>query len=116
VARASAGDERVATSVTQDAIERVFREQSGRILATLIRVFGDFDLAEDVLQEAFLTALDRWPREGVPENAGAWLTTAARRKAIDRLRRKRTQVEKQALLHGLAELRQNADPYAAPEA
>ncbi|HLZ70990.1 MAG TPA: sigma-70 family RNA polymerase sigma factor [Dehalococcoidia bacterium] len=102
--------------VTQDTIERVFREESGRILATLIRVFGDFELAEDVLQEAFVTALDRWPREGVPENPGAWLTTAARRKAIDRLRRKRTLAEKQALLHGLAELAQNADPYAAPEA
>ncbi len=103
-------------NVTQDAIERVFRDESGRILATLIRVFGDFDLAEDVLQEACISALDRWPREGVPDNPGAWLTTAARRKAIDRLRRKRTLAEKQALLHGLAELAQNADPYAAPEA
>src|SRR5579859_7164077 len=108
--------ERAPMGVTQDTIERVFREESGRILATLIRVFGDFELAEDVLQEAFVTALDRWPREGVPENPGAWLTTAARRKAIDRLRRKRTLAEKQALLHGLAELAQNADPYAAPEA
>ncbi|HZQ36226.1 MAG TPA: sigma-70 family RNA polymerase sigma factor [Dehalococcoidia bacterium] len=106
----------MATSVTQDAIERVFREQSGRIIATLIRVFGDFDLAEDVLQEALLAALDRWPREGVPDNPGAWLTTAARRKAIDRLRRKRTLAEKQALLHGLAELAQTEDPYATPEA
>ncbi len=112
----AAEDEHGPMTVTQDAIERVFREESGRILATLIRIFGDFDLAEDVLQEAFLAALDRWPREGVPENPGAWLTTAARRKAIDRLRRKRTLAEKQALLHGLAALVQNDDPYATPEA
>lgn len=69
--------------------ERVFREESGRIIATLIRVFNDFDLAEDAMQDALLTALDRWPNDGVPRNPGAWITTTARRKAIDRLRRER---------------------------
>jgi RNA polymerase sigma-70 factor (ECF subfamily) len=56
----------------REQVERVFREESGRILATLIRVFGDFDLAEDVLQEAFLSAVDRWPHDGVPHNPRAW--------------------------------------------
>ena len=75
--------------------ERVFREESGRIIATLIRVFNDFDLAEDAMQDALITALDRWPRDGVPDNPGAWITTTARRKAIDRLRRDRVGAEKQ---------------------
>ena len=76
---------------TAPTVERVFREEYGRILATLIRVFGDFDLAEDALQEAFLSALEHWHAEGLPANAAAWLTTAARRKALDRLRRQQTQ-------------------------
>ena len=70
--------------------ERVFREESGRILATLIRACGDFDLAEEAMQEAFAVALAVWPREGVPSSPGAWITTTARRKAIDLLRRDRT--------------------------
>jgi RNA polymerase sigma-70 factor (ECF subfamily) len=94
-----------------ETLERIVREEWGRIIATLIRVFGDFDLAEDVLQEACITALDRWPRDGVPENPGAWLTTTARRRAIDRLRRDRTLTEKQALLRGLSEL---ATEFSAP--
>lgn len=84
--------------------ERVFREESGRILATLIRVFGDIDLAEDALQEALATALDRWPRDGIPSNPGAWITTAARRKAIDQLRRNQTFGEKRRLLEADAPL------------
>jgi RNA polymerase sigma-70 factor (ECF subfamily) len=71
--------------------ERVFREEYGRILATLIRIFGDFDFAEDALQEAFISAVEHWNTEGAPSNAAAWLTTAARRKALDRLRREHTQ-------------------------
>lgn len=94
-----------------ETLERIVREEWGRIIATLIRVFGDFDLAEDVLQEACIAALDRWPRDGVPENPGAWLTTTARRRAIDRLRRDRTLAEKQALLRGLSEL---ATEFASP--
>ena len=78
------------------AVERVFREESGRIVATLIRVLGDFDLAEEALQDALAVALDRWPKEGVPGNPGAWLTVAARRKAIDRLRHRKLGRDKHA--------------------
>lgn len=81
-----------------EAVERVFREESGRVLASLIRVVRDFDIAEDVLQEAFAVALARWPVDGVPDNPAAWITTTARRRAIDRLRRDRTLREKQQLL------------------
>ncbi len=80
-----------------ETIERVFREESGRILATLIRACGDFDLAEEAMQEAFAVAFERWPRDGVPSNPGAWITTAARRKAIDRLRRDKTFAQKRHL-------------------
>ena len=76
---------------TVQAIERVFHQEYGRILATLIRVFGDFDVAEDALQEAFITAVEHWQNAGIPDNAAAWLTTAARNKGISRLRRERTQ-------------------------
>ena len=67
--------------------ENFHREESGRILATLIRLLGDFDLAEEMLQEAYATALQRWPVEGKPVNPRAWLISTARHKAIDRLRR-----------------------------
>jgi len=70
-------------------VERLFREESGRTVATLIRVFGDFDIAEEAVQEAFIVALERWPRDGVPVNPGAWITATARNRAIDRLRRAR---------------------------
>ena len=84
-----------------ETFREVFRERSGQVLATLIRVLGDFDLAEDALQEAFVTALQRWPVEGVPREPGAWLLTVARRKAIDRLRREARRDETQrAALHG----------------
>jgi len=68
-------------------IERVFRDEAGRALATLIRIVGDFDLAEDGLQEAFAVALERWPVSGPPSNPRAWLVNVARNKAIDRIRR-----------------------------
>jgi RNA polymerase sigma-70 factor (ECF subfamily) len=68
------------------ALARVFRTESGPVLATLIRVLGDFQLAEDALQDAAAAALEAWPRDGVPAFPGAWLTTTARRKAVDRLR------------------------------
>ena len=73
-------------------------------MATLIRVLGDFDLAEDAVQEAFVQALQTWPERGVPDNAGAWITTTARNRAIDRLRRERTLREKTETLTRLAEL------------
>lgn len=78
---------------TEATIELVFREAYGRILATLIRIFGDFDLAEDALQEAFVSALEHWPAEGIPTNPAGWLSIAARRKAIDRLRREQTMTQ-----------------------
>ncbi len=79
-----------------DAVERVFRQESGRVLAALIRGLGDFDRAEEALQEALVLALERWPRDGVPDNPAAWLTTAARNRAIDRLRREAKRDDKQA--------------------
>lgn len=75
----------------QAAIESVFREESGRITATLIRLSGSFDLAEEALQEALAAALDAWPRKGVPQNPAAWITAAAQRKLIDAARRNSTQ-------------------------
>jgi RNA polymerase sigma-70 factor (ECF subfamily) len=79
-------------------VDRVFREEQGRAVATLIRVLGDFDLAEEAVQEAFITALETWPERGVPDNPGAWITTTARNRAIDRLRRRRVLAEKAELL------------------
>jgi RNA polymerase sigma-70 factor, ECF subfamily len=69
------------------AVAEAFREEWGQVLATLIRVTGDWDLAEECAQDAFALALERWPRDGVPRRPRAWLTTAARNRAIDRLRR-----------------------------
>jgi RNA polymerase sigma-70 factor, ECF subfamily len=89
-------------------VERAFRQESGRVLATLIRhLGGDFQLAEDALQDAFAVALTTWPRDGEPDNPGAWITTAARRKAIDRLRRERALEDRLASLHTLMELDRN---------
>src|SRR5215467_4788460 len=68
-------------------IEQVFRDESGRALATLIRLVGDFDLAEDVLQEAFAAALESWPHSEPPSNPRAWLVNVGRNKAVDRIRR-----------------------------
>jgi len=73
--------------MTPTEIEKIFRDEAGRALATLIRLVGDFDLAEDVLQEAFAVALERWPNENPPSNPRAWLVNVARNKAIDRVRR-----------------------------
>ena len=72
----------------RELLDSVYRAESGRILATLIRLLGDFDLAEDAMQDAFATALERWPRDGVPENRRAWLVSTGRFKAIDSLRRR----------------------------
>jgi RNA polymerase sigma-70 factor (ECF subfamily) len=81
-----------------ETLERVFREEHGRIIATLIRVSGSFDLAEESLQEAFASAVTSWERDGAPRNPGAWLTTVAHRKLVDSLRREKTKIEKQPLL------------------
>ena len=83
---------------TRALVERVFREESGQAVATLIRVLGDFDLAEEAVQEAFLVAIQHWPSAGVPDRPGAWIITTARNKAIDRLRRERGLAERRAAL------------------
>src|SRR5580700_3587977 len=70
-------------------LEKLHREESGRILSTLIGLLGDFDLAEEMLQEAYAAALQKWPTDGTPTNPRAWLVSTARHKAIDRLRRDR---------------------------
>lgn len=74
-------------SATTDPVERVFREEYGRLIASLVRRFGDLDIAEEAAGEALVVALERWPSEGVPANPGAWLTTTAGHRAIDRIRR-----------------------------
>jgi len=79
-------------------LEQVFRDQWGRVLAALIGFLGDFDLAEEAAQEAFAIAAERWPRDGVPTNPGAWLLVTARNRAINRVRRDRTLAAKTRLL------------------
>ncbi len=84
--------------------EKFHREESGRMVSTLIRLLGDFDLAEEMLQEAYATALQKWHAEGTPANPRAWLISTARHKAIDRLRRERRFAEKSEELWRSAEL------------
>jgi RNA polymerase sigma-70 factor (ECF subfamily) len=97
------------------AVERAFREQRAGILATLIRHVGDFQLAEDAVQDAFAAAVATWPRDGVPSNPGAWLTTAARRRAIDRLRRTRSLADRTDRLVELARLDAQEHPSATEQ-
>jgi RNA polymerase sigma-70 factor (ECF subfamily) len=81
-------------SEVEAAIAEAFREEWGRVVATLIRMCGDWDLAEDCAQEAFAQAVRRWPGDGIPQRPGAWLTTVARNRALDRLRRSTTETAK----------------------
>ncbi len=86
--------------MTPSEIDRIFRDEAGRALATLIRLVGDFDLAEDALQDAFSVALDRWATGEVPDNPRAWLVNVARHKVIDRIRRQAVfRGKQQALVH-----------------
>ena len=85
-------------SATVAAVITVFREEAGRLTAALVRLIGDFDLAEEVVQDSLVAALERWPVQGVPDKPGAWLMTTARRRAIDILRRDRRHLEKLAIL------------------
>ena len=94
----------VELTATHEVVDRLFREEQGRAVATLIRVLGDFDLAEEAVQEAFIAALETWPERGIPANPGAWITTTARNRAIDRLRRRRRLVEKTAEIARESEL------------
>jgi RNA polymerase sigma-70 factor (ECF subfamily) len=86
-----------------DSAEAVFREEWGRLLATLVRWVGDLDLAEEVAADAMAVALERWPVDGVPDNPAAWLLTTARRRAVDLLRRRQTYAAKLAILRVEAE-------------
>src|SRR5687768_5567182 len=83
------------TVATAD-IERVFRQEHGRAVAVLVRVFGDVDVAEEAVQDAFAEAVRRWPVEGTPPSPAGWIITTARRRAIDRLRREALRGRKQA--------------------
>jgi RNA polymerase sigma-70 factor (ECF subfamily) len=85
-------------SLARETLEKVFREEHGRIIATLIRISGSFDLAEEALQEAFISAVSKWELEGPPNNPGAWLTTVAHRRLLDAIRRARTHTDKQTEL------------------
>ncbi|MFL5869381.1 MAG: RNA polymerase sigma factor, partial [Thermoleophilaceae bacterium] len=87
-------------------VERVFREEHGRAVAVLVRVFGDIDTAEEAVQDAFATALRRWPSDGLPPSPAGWIITTARNRAIDRLRREAAREDKHAeaaLLHAEGE-------------
>jgi RNA polymerase sigma-70 factor (ECF subfamily) len=86
-------DPRPRSAVDAAEVGRIFREEFGRSVATLIRAFGDIDLAEDAVQDAFTVALDRWPRHGLPPNPGGWISTTARNRTIDRLRRENRERE-----------------------
>src|SRR5215468_8180498 len=86
-----------------EVITRVHREEWARVVATLARRLGDLDIAEEMAAEAFAIAVERWPRDGVPANPGAWLTTTATRKAIDRLRRESRRDDKHQAAHMLSD-------------
>ncbi|MCG5454071.1 sigma-70 family RNA polymerase sigma factor [Micromonospora sp. PSH03] len=92
------------------SVEAVFREERGRLLASLVRRFGDLDLAEEVTSEAIEAALTHWPTDGVPSRPGAWLLTTARRRAVDRLRRDRVLATRLAVLQAEAERADHAPP------
>ncbi|HEU4953756.1 MAG TPA: sigma factor-like helix-turn-helix DNA-binding protein, partial [Gemmatimonadales bacterium] len=98
----------------RDVVEAVYRSDSRRVLATLIRLLGDFDLAEEAMHEAFATAVLRWPSDGVPDNPRAWLVSAGRFKAIDGIRRR---ARFDASLHRLVEQfdREEAGPSAGDD-
>jgi RNA polymerase sigma-70 factor, ECF subfamily len=98
---------------TQAGVEQVFREEWSSAVGILTRAIGDLELAEDAVQDAFAIALDRWPREGLPRNPGAWIVTTARNRAIDRLRRDRVFREKLELLGRLEELPEDEDEVSA---
>ena len=72
----------------REAVDAIYRTDSRRVLATLIRLLGDFDLAEEALHDAFIAAVERWPRDGIPGNPRAWLVSTGRFKAIDGMRRR----------------------------
>jgi len=96
-----------------DTLDAVFRREAGRCTATLIRVLGDIDLAQDAVADAFAIAAEQWPKRGIPPNPGGWITTTARNGAIDRLRRESTRVERYIAAHQMHT--QDAEPDPNPE-
>ena len=94
-------------------IEEVFRHESGRAVATLVRLFGDIDIAEEAVQDAFAVAMERWPATGLPPNPGAWITTTARNRAIDRLRRESSRHDRHAQA-ALVHVEQDPTPEVGP--
>src|SRR5437763_2915956 len=94
----------MATDRVHETVNAVYVSESRRVLATLIRLLGDFDVAEEAMQDAFAAALERWPNEGVPANPRAWLVSAGRFKAVDQLRRRATFARKQDELAALADV------------
>ncbi|MFF2379888.1 RNA polymerase sigma factor [Streptomyces sp. NPDC058108] len=102
------GNRNPATGGVEEAVATAFREEWGQVVATLIRVTGDWDLAEECAQDAFAQALDRWRRDGIPRRPGAWLTTTARHRALDVLRREAVGAEK---LREVAVLARDEGPY-----
>jgi RNA polymerase sigma-70 factor, ECF subfamily len=97
----------------QERVEQVFREEWGHAVAILTRVLGDLELAEDAVQDAFATALERWPRDGAPRAPGAWIVTTARNRAIDRIRREKVFQRKAELIGRLQELPAEEDDVSA---
>jgi RNA polymerase sigma-70 factor, ECF subfamily len=97
----------------QPDVERVFREEWGSAVAILTRVLGDLELAEDAVQDAFATAVERWPRDGMPRTPGAWIVTTARNRAIDRIRREKVLQQKVELIGRLQELPVEEDDVSA---
>src|SRR5215472_15426773 len=93
-----------------DEIEGYFRREYGRCVATLVRFFGDIDVAEEAVQEAFAVAIDRWPVTGVPPNPGGWITTTARNRAIDQLRREASRHDRHAQAALLYERGEQPEP------
>jgi RNA polymerase sigma-70 factor (ECF subfamily) len=102
----------VSPADAQEAVTRAHREEWARVVASLTRRFGDLDIAEEAAAEAFATAVERWPADGVPPSPGAWLTTTANRKAIDRIRRESKRGDK----HKEAQLVRDDDPPGPPGA
>ena len=94
-------------------IDRTFRSESGKAIATLIRLFGDIDLAEEAVQDAFAVATQKWPEEGLPPNPGGWIVTTARNRAIDRLRRESSREERHARAVEL-QVQSEPDPIEGP--
>ncbi len=101
------------SAVDPSTLERIFREESGRVVATLVRLFGDIDVAEEMAQEAFLAASERWPRTGLPPNPGGWLTTTARNRGIDRLRREASRHDRHAQAALVHERDESREPQGA---